>query len=95
MVAWSRNESYSTQILSRIQIFLISDKDFEKACEITEKKQFFHSLSQIIEPDFNKMALIDGVELRDVTKTARIGVHSHIRGLGLNSQLEPLANSQG
>ena len=35
------------------------------------------------------MALIDGVELRDVTKVERCGAHSHIQGLGLNAQLEP------
>ncbi|KAF4612434.1 hypothetical protein D9613_004370 [Agrocybe pediades] len=34
-------------------------------------------------------------ELRDITKMERIGVHSHIRGLGLDDRLEPRANSQG
>lgn len=34
-------------------------------------------------------------ELRDITKMERIGVHSHIQGLGLDDRLEPRANSQG
>ncbi|KAF9048262.1 TIP49-domain-containing protein [Hymenopellis radicata] len=34
-------------------------------------------------------------ELRDITKMERIGVHSHIHGLGLDDRLEPRANSQG
>ncbi|ODN99449.1 RuvB-like helicase 2 [Cryptococcus wingfieldii CBS 7118] len=33
--------------------------------------------------------------IRDVTKMERIGVHSHIHGLGLDSNLEPRASSQG
>ncbi|WRT70734.1 RuvB-like helicase 2 [Kwoniella shivajii] len=33
--------------------------------------------------------------VRDVTKMERIGAHSHIHGLGLDSNLEPRANSQG
>ncbi|WWC65218.1 RuvB-like helicase 2 [Kwoniella dejecticola CBS 10117] len=33
--------------------------------------------------------------IRDVTKMERIGAHSHIHGLGLDSNLEPRANSQG
>ncbi|KAK4797544.1 hypothetical protein SAY86_029870 [Trapa natans] len=34
-------------------------------------------------------------ESRDLTMVERIGVHSHIRGLGLNSSLEPRAVSEG
>ncbi|KAF5332723.1 hypothetical protein D9611_005314 [Ephemerocybe angulata] len=34
-------------------------------------------------------------ELRDITKMERIGVHSHIRGLGLDERLEPRETSQG
>ncbi|KAF9266594.1 DNA helicase [Marasmius fiardii PR-910] len=34
-------------------------------------------------------------DLRDITKMERIGVHSHIQGLGLDDRLEPRANSQG
>lgn len=34
-------------------------------------------------------------QARDLTKTERIGTHSHIRGLGLNDRLEPLESSQG
>ncbi|TEB32417.1 RuvB-like helicase 2 [Coprinellus micaceus] len=34
-------------------------------------------------------------ELRDITKMERIGVHSHIRGLGLDDRLEPRESSQG
>ncbi|RXW14775.1 hypothetical protein EST38_g11079 [Candolleomyces aberdarensis] len=34
-------------------------------------------------------------ELRDITKMERIGVHSHIRGLGLDERLEPRESSQG
>ncbi|KZS93349.1 RuvB-like helicase 2 [Sistotremastrum niveocremeum HHB9708] len=33
--------------------------------------------------------------LRDITKIERIGAHSHIRGLGLDDNLEPRKNSQG
>ena len=36
------------------------------------------------------MALVDGITTRDVTKVERIGAHSHIRGLGLTAQLEPV-----
>ncbi|KAE9407670.1 RuvB-like helicase 2 [Gymnopus androsaceus JB14] len=34
-------------------------------------------------------------ELREATKMERIGVHSHITGLGLDDRLEPRPNSQG
>lgn len=35
------------------------------------------------------MASISGVEVKDVLKVERVGVHSHIRGLGLSHNLEP------
>lgn len=41
------------------------------------------------------MALIDGVEIRDVLKVERCGAHSHIQGLGLNERLEPQRISHG
>ncbi|CAI9102407.1 OLC1v1000670C1 [Oldenlandia corymbosa var. corymbosa] len=34
-------------------------------------------------------------EMRDLTKIERVGAHSHIRGLGLDSALEPRAASEG
>ncbi|KIY66752.1 DNA helicase [Cylindrobasidium torrendii FP15055 ss-10] len=34
-------------------------------------------------------------ELRDITKMERIGVHSHIHGLGLDERLEPRGNAEG
>ncbi len=34
-------------------------------------------------------------EVHDLTKIERIGAHSHIRGLGLDDQLNPRATSQG
>jgi RuvB-like protein 2 len=41
------------------------------------------------------MALIDGLEVRDVLKMERVGAHSHIRGLGLSNNLEPTRVSEG
>ncbi|VDK19478.1 unnamed protein product [Anisakis simplex] len=41
------------------------------------------------------MTTIDGVEVRDVLKMERIGVHSHIRGLGLDEQLNPSRIADG
>ena len=35
------------------------------------------------------------VASRDTTKLERIGAHSHIKGLGLNDQLEPMSSSGG
>jgi DNA helicase TIP49 (TBP-interacting protein) len=35
------------------------------------------------------MALIDGIEVRDMLKVERVGAHSHITGLGLSDKLEP------
>lgn len=35
-----------------------------------------------------QMATIGGVEVRDVLKVERVGVHSHIRGLGLSNNLD-------
>ena len=40
--------------------------------------------------DFRKLS-----ESRDLTRIERIGAHSHIRGLGLDSALEPRSSSQG
>ena len=34
-------------------------------------------------------------EVREVTRLERIGAHSHVRGLGLNDDLEPRQVSQG
>ncbi|CAN4116713.1 unnamed protein product [Withania somnifera] len=34
-------------------------------------------------------------EMRDLTRIERIGAHSHIRGLGLDTNLEPRSTSQG
>lgn len=34
-------------------------------------------------------------EMRDLTRIERIGAHSHIRGLGLDSSLEPRLSSEG
>merc|ERR1711990_1405872 len=34
-------------------------------------------------------------EVREVTRVERIGAHSHVRGLGLNDDLEPRQVSQG
>ena len=36
-----------------------------------------------------QMATIGGVEVRDILKVERVGVHSHIRGLGLSQNLDP------
>jgi hypothetical protein len=47
------------------------------------------------DPRENTMALIDGVEIRDVLKVERCGAHSHIQGLGLNERLEPQRISHG
>jgi RuvB-like protein 2 len=41
------------------------------------------------------MATIDGIEVRDVLKIERVGVHSHIRGLGLSNNLEPSKIAEG
>ncbi|CAI4221586.1 unnamed protein product [Auanema sp. JU1783] len=41
------------------------------------------------------MATIGDVEIKDVLKVERIGVHSHIRGLGLSSNLDPSPNGDG
>ncbi|KAH6759880.1 P-loop containing nucleoside triphosphate hydrolases superfamily protein [Perilla frutescens var. hirtella] len=41
------------------------------------------------------MAEIKLSEMRDLTRIERIGAHSHIRGLGLDSGLEPRASSEG
>ena len=42
-----------------------------------------------------KMAELKLSESRDLTRVERIGAHSHIRGLGLDSSLEPRAVSEG
>ena len=34
-------------------------------------------------------------EVREVTRLERIGAHSHVRGLGLNDDLEARKNSNG
>ncbi|KAI8049568.1 ruvB-like 2 [Syncephalis plumigaleata] len=36
-----------------------------------------------------------GAEIKDLTRIERIGAHSHIRGLGLDEQLEPKPTGQG
>ncbi|VDN38081.1 unnamed protein product, partial [Gongylonema pulchrum] len=41
------------------------------------------------------MAVVDDVVVHDVLKMERIGAHSHIRGLGLSSTLEPERVSEG
>ncbi|KAG2327181.1 hypothetical protein Bca52824_009909 [Brassica carinata] len=41
------------------------------------------------------MAELKLSESRDLTRVERIGAHSHIRGLGLDSSLEPRAVSEG
>ncbi|KAK6151136.1 hypothetical protein DH2020_016068 [Rehmannia glutinosa] len=41
------------------------------------------------------MAEIKLSEMRDLTRIERIGAHSHIRGLGLDSALEPRSSSEG
>ncbi|VDM37718.1 unnamed protein product [Toxocara canis] len=41
------------------------------------------------------MTTIDGVEVRDVLRMERIGAHSHIRGLGLDEQLQPARIAEG
>ncbi|EOA25879.1 hypothetical protein CARUB_v10019257mg [Capsella rubella] len=41
------------------------------------------------------MAELKLSETRDLTRVERIGAHSHIRGLGLDSVLEPLVESEG
>lgn len=41
------------------------------------------------------MAELKLSEMRDLTRIERIGAHSHIRGLGLDSVLEPRAVSEG
>lgn len=41
------------------------------------------------------MVLIDGAEIRDTLKLERVGVHSHIRGLGLSPTLEPTRIADG
>ncbi|CAD6193464.1 unnamed protein product [Caenorhabditis auriculariae] len=41
------------------------------------------------------MATIDGLVIKDAVKVERIGVHSHIRGLGLNDRLEPAQTADG
>ncbi|CAI5446912.1 unnamed protein product [Caenorhabditis angaria] len=41
------------------------------------------------------MATIDGVVIKDSVKVERIGVHSHIRGLGLNERLEAAPVADG
>lgn len=41
------------------------------------------------------MAELKISEMRDLTRIERIGAHSHIRGLGLDSALEPRAVSEG
>lgn len=39
--------------------------------------------------------LPDLAAAREITRMERIGAHSHIRGLGLNDDLEPRKSSQG
>ncbi|OIT08568.1 PREDICTED: ruvB-like 2 [Nicotiana attenuata] len=41
------------------------------------------------------MAEVKISEMRDLTRIERIGAHSHIRGLGLDSSLEPRLSSEG
>lgn len=41
------------------------------------------------------MAEIGNIEVNNVFKIERIGVHSHIRGLGLKENLEPLPVGDG
>ena len=41
------------------------------------------------------MASIGGVEVRDILKVERVGVHSHIRGLGLAQNLDPASVGDG
>lgn len=42
---------------------------------------------------FNNYSMLQVItntqEIREITKIERIGAHSHIRGLGLNDNLEP------
>lgn len=38
---------------------------------------------------------IDGISIHEVLKMERIGAHSHIRGLGLSSNLEPSRIADG
>uniref|UniRef100_UPI0039A3F899 RuvB-like helicase n=1 Tax=Arabidopsis thaliana TaxID=3702 RepID=UPI0039A3F899 len=45
--------------------------------------------------DVGTMAELKLSESRDLTRVERIGAHSHIRGLGLDSALEPRAVSEG
>ncbi|KAJ1987554.1 RuvB-like protein 2 [Dimargaris cristalligena] len=39
--------------------------------------------------------IIQPSEIRDIAKLERTGMHSHIRGLGLDEKLQPLPNAQG
>lgn len=41
------------------------------------------------------MATISGIEVRNVVKVERVGLHSHIKGLGLTDNLEAHPTSGG
>lgn len=44
---------------------------------------------------WRKMADVEKLDIRDITRIERIGAHSHIRGLGLDDTLEARNVSQG
>ena len=57
---------------------------------------FKYLIITFISKTFQAASTVNKVqEVREVTRLERIGAHSHVRGLGLNDDLEPRQVSQG